>query len=214
MKKILSIALINTILVGNGLADDPSPVFNGFYLGGGLNYINEKIKTKATYTVGAVNGSANLTESFRGTGVKIFGGYGIMYQNIYLGAELGLGVDRILGKNKNNIVDSSNNANYSIAARVGYGVSNVLPYVKLGYEGRPAMKAFNTFNVNRNGYILGGGADLALFIDIFLRAEYTHGFGAKSNISGPGTFLVVPLSAQGKSKSSSDTFLLGAGYKF
>lgn len=215
MKKSLLIALSNIILVGSSFADAPSPVFNGLYLGGGLNYINEKIKTSASYTLAGINGSANETEALRGAGVKLFCGYGIfIQQNIYLGAELGLGVDRILGSNKNKIIESGNNVNYSIAGRLGYGLSNILPYVKFGYEGRPPMKAFNTFNVNRNGYIWGGGVDIALYINIFLRAEYAHGFGAKTKIAGQGTFLVASLSAQGKFKTSSDTFLIGAAYKF
>lgn len=215
MKKILLIALFNTILVGSSFADAPSPVFNGFYLGGGVTYSNERIKTKASYTVGGVSGSTSTTEAFRGAGVKLFCGYGIfLYQNVYLGGELGLGIDRILGDNKSKIIESGNNVNYSVTARLGYGISNIMPYVKLGYDGRPSMKAFNTFTVNRNGYIAGGGVDVALYVNVFVRAEYVHGFGAKSSIAGQGTFLVVPLSAQGKAKTSSDTFLIGAAYKF
>lgn len=215
MKKILLGALISTILVGSSLAEGPSPVFNGFYLGGGLSYVKEKIKTAISYTVAGQNGRTNKTESFSGAGIKLFCGYGVFtYENVYVGGELGLGIDRILGSNKNEIMESGNNVNYSIAARLGYGLSNILPYVKLGYEGRPSMKVFNTFNVSRNGYILGGGMDIALYINIFLRAEYVHGFGNKSNIGGQGTFLVVPVSAQGNAKTSSDTFLIGAAYKF
>ncbi len=215
MKKILSTALINTILVGSSFADAPSPVFNGLYLGGGLNYINEKVKTNASYTIGVNNGSTNKTEALRGAGIKFFCGYGIIIQeNIYLGAELGLGIDRIVGNNKSKVIESGNNVNYSVSGRVGYGTSNILPYMKFGYEGRPSMKVLNAFDISRNGYIWGGGMDLALYINIFLRAEYVHGFGAKSKIAGQSTFADVPLSAQGKSKVSSDSFLLGAAYKF
>jgi hypothetical protein len=216
MKKLLSAALItNAFLVGSGFANSPSPVFNGLYLGGGLVYASERAKTNINYTIAAVNGSTNQTESLNGMGVKGFVGYGIfVYENIYLGGELGLGIDRIIGSNKNKVIESGNNVNYSAALRLGYGISNALPYVKFGYEGRPPLKVLNAFNVSRNGYIFGGGLDVSMYVNVFLRAEYMHGFGAKSRISGSGTYMVVPVSAQGKAKTKSDTFLLGAAYKF
>lgn len=216
MKKLISIALISSAtFFGNGFANDVSPVFNGLYLGGGLAYASERAKTAANYTIAGVNGSTNQTESLNGLGVKAFLGYGIfVYQNIYAGGELGLGIDRILGSNKSKVIESGNNVNYSAAVRLGYGVSNALPYVKFGYEGRPSMKVFNSFNVSRNGYILGGGLDVSCYVNVFLRAEYVHGFGAKTRIGGSGTFLVVPVTASGKVRTKSDTFLLGAAYKF
>jgi len=215
MKKILSAALMSTILAGSIFADGPSPVFNGFYLGGGLTYVSEKIKPKIAVTLNGIPGQVNAAETFRGAGVKAFCGYGIfVYQEVYLGGELGLGIDRILGTNKGKVIDSGNNVNYSIAARLGYGISNVLPYVKLGYEGRPSMKVLNTFNINRSTWVSGAGVDIGLYVNIFLRAEYMHGFSTKTNISGSGTFWTFQASGQGKAKASSDTFLLGAAYKF
>lgn len=215
MKKILLSTLLNVVLIGGTFAEAPSPVFNGFYLGGGMTYTNEKIKADVTYIAGGTAGRENSTDKFQGAGIKLFTGYGVfLYENVYLGGELGLGIDRILGNNKTKIMESGNNVNYSIAGRLGYGVSNILPYVKFGYEGRPSMKALGIFNVKRNGYILGGGADIALYVNIFLRGEYVHGFGNKTTVGGQGRFLVVPISAQGNVRTSSDTFLIGAAYKF
>jgi len=76
------------------------------------------------------------------------------------------------------------------------------------------MKVLNTFNINRSTWVSGAGVDIGLYVNIFLRAEYMHGFSTKTNISGSGTFWTFQASGQGKAKASSDTFLLGAAYKF
>ena len=41
-----------------------------------------------------------------------------------------------------------------------------------------------------------------------------HGFGAKSNASGEGMLGAVPITADLNVKTSSDTFLMGMGYRF
>ena len=53
-----------------------------------------------------------------------------------------------------------------------------------------------------------------MFINVFGRIEYVHGFGTKTRLSGSDSFLGQPLSAQGKSKTKSDALLIGAAYKF
>lgn len=216
MKKIISTSLlISSILTGSNFANDASPVFNGLYLGGGLVYSSEKIKINANYNNGGQTGQVNQTDALSGLGIKLFTGYGIfVYQNIYAGAELGLGIDRILGNSRNKIIESGNNVNYSIAGRLGYGIANVLPYVKFGYEGRPSLKIFNIANVNRSGYIFGGGLDISMFINVIGRIEYIHGFGTKTKFSGSTTWFGQPLSASGKTKTKSDALLIGATYKF
>jgi hypothetical protein len=216
MKKIVSTSLlISSILTGSNIANDASPVFNGLYLGGGLVYCSEKIKTNANYNNNGRTGQVNQTDAFRGLGIKLFTGYGIfVYQNIYAGAEVGLGIDRVIGSNKSSVIESGNNVNYNIAARLGYGIANVLPYVKFGYEGRPTTKVFNVANINRGGYIFGGGIDISMFINVFGRIEYIHGFGAKTKFNGSNTWFGSPLSASGKTKTKSDALLIGAAYKF
>jgi opacity protein-like surface antigen len=200
MKKILLSALASTVLSGATLAG--TPCFNGAYLGAGLDYMQEKFK---------VSGIISASKSVKGAGFKIFGGYGtIIADGFYFGGELTLGMDRVVGSEKDKDLDANKKANYGIAARAGYVFSNVLPYVKAGYEGRPSFKVYNVLNVRRNGFILGAGADFAVTNNVFVRAEYVHGFGSKTNTS----VTVRNVAANLSTKPSTDTFLIGAGYKF
>jgi len=195
MKKILLTALVSAGIAGSALANTPC-TFNGFYLGGGLNYMQEKFDFKAT----GATGSKSI--SLKGGGVKLFGGYGaVVSQGFYLGGELTLGFDRIVGSKKDKGFNDNKKVNYGVAGRAGYVFSNVLPYLKFGYEGRPSIAS-----IRRSGFILGGGADVAVTRNVFLRAEYVHGFGSKKKVTLDAT--------PGNIKPSTDTFLLGAAYRF
>jgi len=204
MKKVLLAALVSAGITGSALANTPC-AFNGFYLGGGLDYMQEKFNAKANIPSKGID--ENETVSFNGGGIKLFGGYGaVISQGFYLGGEVTLGLDRIIGSKKNRAMESNKKINYGIAGRAGYVFSNVLPYLKFGYEGRPSLKAYDVITIRRNGFILGGGVDVAVTGNVFIRAEYVHGFGAKSSISntlGTANF-----------KTTTDTFLLGAAYRF
>lgn len=217
-KNLLLGALVSTVVASSAFADAPSPAFNGFYLGAGLNHMNEKAKVRTTFNDQVIDQGTG-TASLKGFGVKLFGGYGtIVSQGFYIGGELTLGYDRLFGSKKSDGLESNKKVNYGIAARLGYVISNVLPYVKFGYEGRPSVGGEEEgvkVSVKRSGFILGGGVDVAVTKNVFIRGEYVHGFGAKSNLSknvnvpgvGAGTVAI-------NFKTSSDTFLIGAGYKF
>ena len=200
MKKILLSALVSTVMVGSTLANTNCSAFNGFYLGGGLDYAKEKFKFTPN------NGGSNTTINSNGGGVKFFTGYGAaISQGLYLGGELTLGYDRLVG-DKNKGAKGSKRLNYGAAVRLGYVVSNALPYLKAGYEGRPDVGG-----VKRSGFTLGGGVDFAITKNVFIRGEYVHGFGGKTN----NATLITPTAiVSGKVQTSSDTFLIGAGYKF
>jgi opacity protein-like surface antigen len=215
MKKIILSVLITTAVIDATFAEAPCSTFNGFYVGAGLNYITEKFNFKASFTpTGGVAKEENLSESLKGGGVKLFGGYGTtISQGFYLGGELALGYDRIIGDKNGKDLKSNNKLNYSIAGRLGYAISSLLPYVKFGYEGRPSIN-IEDFSIKRNGFILGGGADVAVAKNIFIRGEYLHGFGAKSNKSADVTIGGVAGTGALNVKTSSDTFLIGAAYKF
>lgn len=215
MKKIILGVLAAAGLTGSTLANAPCAAFNGFYLGGWLNYMQEKFPVKGTYTRGGV--TQNISESFsvNGGGIKLFAGYGAtVSQGFYLGGELTLGFDRIVGSKKNKDMDANKKINYGIAGRAGYAFSNVLPYVKFGYEGRPSLKIYDVLTVRRSGFILGGGVDVAVTGNVFIRGEYVHGFGAKKNFSGAATLKGVNVAANINIKPTTDTFLLGAAYRF
>lgn len=216
MKKIILSALIATTAVGSTLANAPSPAFSGAYIGGGLDYSREKFNAKVNATVGGQNFSESRSSSLTGGGFKGFVGYGAIFaQGFYLGGELTLGYDRAFGGSKKKEFFTSNGkANYGIAARVGYAIDSVLPYLKFGYEGRPSVKVIDNFSIRRSGFILGGGADVAVNKNVFVRVEYVHGFGAKSNVSGSAVVAGVPVNAALNVKTTSDTFLIGAGYRF
>lgn len=215
MKKIILSSFITTALVGATFAETPSPAFQGFYIGAGLNYINEKFNIKGSFTpTGGAAEEENVTESLKGGGVKLFGGYGtIISQGFYLGGELTLGYDRLIGDSKGKDLKSNNKLNYGIAGRVGYAMSNVLPYLKFGYEGRPSIN-IGDLSIKRNGFILGGGVDVAVSRCVFIRGEYVHGFGGKTNKSANTRINGVDGVAILNVKTSSDTFLIGAAYKF
>lgn len=215
MKKNILSAFITTALVGATFAETPCSTFNGFYVGAGLNYINEKFKFKGSFTpTGGVTEEENVSESLKGGGIKLFGGYGtIISQGFYVGGEAALGFDRIIGDKNGKDLKSDNKVNYSISGRLGYVISSVLPYVKFGYEGRPSIK-IGDLSIKRNGFILGGGVDVSVTKNVFIRGEYLHGFGAKTNKSANATINGVAGTAALNVKTSSDTFLIGAGYKF
>lgn len=215
MKKIILSAFITTALVGATFAEAPSPAFHGFYIGAGLNYTNEKFNIKGSFTpIGGVAEEKSVTASLKGGGVKLFGGYGtIVSQGLYLGGELALGYDRIIGDSGSKGLKSNNKLNYSIAGRLGYAISSILPYIKFGYEGRPSID-IGALSIKRNGFILGGGIDVAVSRCVFIRGEYIHGFGTKTNKSGNANILGVNGVATANFKTSSDTFMLGTAYKF
>lgn len=226
MKKILLGALVSTIFTGSVLAEASCSAFNGFYLGGGLTYSNGKINNK----VSIPGVSDTIDGSSSGVGVNAFLGYGIVFgDGFYFGGELGLGYDGSRFNNKsagtgvfNGLrFKSSSSLTYNITARLGYVISQVLPYVKFGFEGRSAASLRTpsgntialvnggTVEAKRHGIILGAGIDYALTKNIFIRGEYTHNFGSKSiytyNINN---IKILDF------RTPTDTFLIGVGYKF
>jgi opacity protein-like surface antigen len=189
MKTIFFTALISTAIVGSAVAETSS-AFRGVYIGGGLNYTSEKIKSNAGSSI-----------SFNGGGAKLFLGYGfIIADGLYLGAELGLGYDQIF-RSKKKVGLKNNKTNTSAAARFGYAFNTVLPFVKVGYEGRS-----KSGSIKRSGLLLGGGVDVALTKNVFVRGEYAHTFGSKSTIVVNTQSVIF--------RTRADTVLLGAGYRY
>jgi len=128
-------------------------------------------------------------------------GYGLIFADgIYLGTELGLGYDQII-RSKKKVGLKNNKSNTSAAVRFGYAFNTVLPFVKVGYEGRS-----KSGSIKRSGLLLGGGVDVALTKNVFVRGEYAHTFGSKS---------IVTVNTQSVTyRTRADTFLLGAGYRY
>lgn len=233
MKKVLLGIMASTILVGSSFAQTSNTTFNGVYAGGGVTYSNGKIKNKvdtaaAFNKMGPNNFSGSVGGSTSGVGFNAFLGYGTLYAgSFYLGGELGLGYDGSRFKNKsagsgnfNGFTFKSSSAlTYSFVGRLGYAISQALPYIKFGFEGRSAATLRNakgnsiplekggSVKARRNGLILGFGLDYAVNKNIFLRAEYTHNFGAKSSYSFNNVKIL-------DFRTTTDTFLIGAGYKF
>lgn len=190
MKNTILTALISTILMGSAFANTPSPAFSGVYIGGGFNYTNEKVKS---------NGGDNV--SLSGGGIKGFlGGGSVFFEGLYLGGEIGIGYDQIFrNKKKSGIKD--NKTNYVAAVRVGYAINTYLPFIKFGYEGRA-----KSGSIRRSGILAGGGVDIALTKNVFVRLEYDHKFASKS---------VVMINEKQRSfRDRADTFFLGAGYRY
>ncbi|MBM3632177.1 MAG: porin family protein [Alphaproteobacteria bacterium] len=190
MKNAFLTALMTTAIMGAALANSPSPAFSGVYIGGGFNYTNEKVTS---------NGGNNV--SLSGGGIKGFLGIGsVFFEGLYLGGEVGIGYDQIFrNKKKSGIKD--NKTNYVMAARVGYAINTYLPFVKFGYEGRA-----KSGSIRRSGVLAGGGVDIALTKNVFVRLEYDHKFGSKSAVMFNGKQLSF--------RDRADTFFLGAGYRY
>lgn len=227
MTRIILSVFLSSFMIWSAIADEPSPAFNGFYIGGGLTYSSGKINNKLRFANG--NNIVNVTA--RGVGFNGFFGYGTYFGGgFFAGAELGLGVDgarfgnrragtaNINGTSTAVRFKSKSNVNYGIAGRVGYVFSSVLPYVKVGFEGHGAVKLTTTdgtqltyggkpVNLRRNGLLLGGGVDYALTQNVFVRAEYTHNFGTRARFNLNGAKVA-------EFKTPTDTFLIGAGYRY
>ena len=224
-KNLLLGALVSTVVASSAFADAPSPAFNGFYVGAGLTYSNGKINNKSSLLSNV--GAGTIGGSSKGAGITGFLGYGaILGGGFYLGGELGLGYDGSRFNNKSGgtgifsgMKFKSSSLVYSIAARLGYAFSNVLPYVKFGFEGRSGANLkradgsaaqfgnAGTIKAARNGLMLGAGLDYALTKNVFIRGEYTHSFGSKSTYS-VNNVKVLDF------RTPTDTFLIGAGYRF
>jgi outer membrane immunogenic protein len=225
-KSILSL-FVPIVFIQASLAEELSSAFDGFYIGGGLTYSNGKIQNK----VGNTNGNNILNVSSKGIGFNGFFGYGTLFGGgFFLGGELGLGYDGSRFSNKkagNAIVNGvstsvrfkgRSTATYGVAGRIGYVISNVLPYIKVGFEGHSAVKFTTTdgtqimfggksVNLRRNGLLVGGGIDYALTKNVFVRAEYGHNFGSRASFSSNGVRIA-------DFRTPTDTFLIGAGYRY
>lgn len=216
MKKIILSTVITTLLISPILAESTSPDHGGFYIGSGFNYTKEKFDLKASFAPSDKSPKLEYVDggSRNGGGIKLFGGYGnIVYQGLYLGGEVSLGCDRIIGHKNSKELKSLNKMNYGISGRIGYAISNILPYIKVGYEGRPSINIAST-KFKRDGFTLGSGVDIALNKSVFIRGEYVHGFGAKTTKSQNDNEMGVNGVTTAILKTSSDTFMLGAAYKF
>jgi opacity protein-like surface antigen len=227
MKKVILSSVISLAVVGSAWADEPASPFNGFYIGGGLTYVNGKINNKG----GNTGGNDIWNVSSRGVGFNGFLGYGTYFGGFfYIGAELGLGYDGSRFSNKRAgyaVVNGTSTAvrfkgrstaSYGAAGRLGFLISNVLPYVKVGFEGHSAVKFTTTdgtqimfggksVTLRRNGLVLGGGVDYGLTTNVFVRVEYAHNFGTRSSFSSNGVKIA-------DFRTATDTFLIGAGYRY
>lgn len=227
MKKIILSMFVPLAFISNTLADELSAAFDGVYIGGGITYSSGKINNKFRFSGG--NNIFNVHA--RGIGFNGFLGYGTYFGGgFFLGAELGLGVDGARYGNKRAgtaIVNGTStavrfksraNVNYGIAGRFGYVFSKVLPYLKVGFEGHGAVKLTTTdgtqltyggrpVNLRRNGFLLGGGVDYALTKSVFVRVEYAHNFGTRTSFMSNGVKIA-------EFRTPTDTFLIGAGYRY
>ncbi len=195
-KKLLG-ALISTAIASSAFATAPSPAFTGFYIGVG-----------PTYTLGKLKGS-DTSINKNGAGINAFLGFGQVVQGgLYMGGEVSFGLDgsRYNSKKDTATFKSKSRFTYNIAARLGYAFCEFLPYVKVGYEGRSkvTISAPGELDVslNRNGLLLGLGADYAVTKNVFIRGEYNYNFGGRKKIDNSTV------------KTPTQTFLIGAGYRF
>lgn len=120
MKKML---LLATAMVGLSVgAAHADSKFNGFYLGGGVNY-------------GKLDSSGMSTKPFGGF---VLGGYGQEYNNWYIGGEINGGWSDANLSNGNG-ASIKRGLTYGIAARAGYEVyPGIIGYGLLGFEGANA----------------------------------------------------------------------------
>lgn len=196
MNKILLSAFISTALVGASFAAAPSPAFTGFYIG-----------AAPTYTLGKLKGNSSINKN--GAGINAFLGFGQVVQGgLYLGGEVSFGLDGSrFNSNKSGVTfKSKSRFTYNIAARLGYAFAEFLPFVKVGYEGRSKVTITEpgepNISLNRNGLLLGLGGDYAVSKNVFIRGEYNYNFGSRKRVDGVSV------------KTPTQTFLIGAGYRF
>lgn len=148
MKKILLIsAAFVGLAFGSAHAGDKS--FDGFYLGGSLNY-------------GAANSTGASTHPFGGS---VNAGYGKQIDKFYIGGEINGTMSNeksnyngtIAGNTVNGSVDHG--LSYGVAARAGYEVyPGLLGYGILGVEGARMRATVNGTNIDFQDYGLRYGA--------------------------------------------------------
>lgn len=176
--------------------DLPKPSFSGGYVGAQAGY-----GTLETVNVGPRQAGSvlNADRGGHGANVGIYGGYGLMLGDFFIGAELDGGVSdagwQIARDPTGRTYSVEKDESFGASARLGY----VLPYGTLIYaRGGIVRTTFNTkyafggSSVDQdntlNGLRVGGGIETPLTDQLFLRFDYTHtSYDAYSVNYGAGT---------------------------
>lgn len=201
-------------------SDQPAPTvnftFGGFYAGAQAGF-----GSLISQNAGARNLGKTLDAQRAGTGASggLFGGYGLMFDQIYLGAE----AEAEIGNQDWNIERNDNGRIYSVAKDYSYGASllagyvfdsNTLAYGRLGYANTQFRNKYHDetgvyyvkSNKTEGGLRIGGGVALPVEDNIFLRLDYTW--------TRYGTYTVNYVTGKDTFRNSENLFRVGLGWTF
>ncbi len=213
MKKVLLTALTTTLLVSTAQAQ----LFTGPYAGLNLGYALNKLKIE--------DNNSKVTPKGFILGAHL--GYGYQFENnFYLGGEVnfhhqfGKGKEvKKLSEDKKVVVSATQyrfTPSMEFAARLGYVMDQVMPYIRLGIATQGIEKKLKTSDgskvIEKNhdrffAFVPGIGVDFCLAADnkLRMRAEVTHSIAKLKNIKA---------STKETSKFNETKFLVGVSYCF
>jgi len=188
MRNTLILSAFAAAMAGSFLAAAPASAdpFDGFYVGAEAGYSSSSFESRI---------APDVTLGGDGFNGGLVAGYGKLFDNIYLGGELGgyLSNSSISGSVAGASYEASIRDQIDVSVMPGYLISpETLVYARLGYAyGRMDGKVDTGAGAanakwNSDGWVLGAGVWLALTDTVGLRADYSRTMFGKATIPGTG----------------------------
>ena len=170
--------------------------FDGFYVGGQLGHNSTDIKVTENWTPATYDGF-----SADGAEYGVFAGYGRTFDGpLYLGAELEVNSSSAVNKiaTATDTLKTEKERSYGIAARAGYAMDSVMPYVRVGYS-KAKFKQTLTGTIaasddeSKGGIALGAGIEVKATDNVAFRGEFVRtSYGKITETSGANTITYDP----------------------
>lgn len=190
--------------------------FSGLYTGLGLGYDFGKVSL--------TNGLGGASVSPKGFGGGLFAGWGTELSKIYLGIELGYYLSA--AKKTETATSGSSTADIEtkikdrieVAARIGYSMGKMLPYVKVGYgwsQGAATDKASGAKILDKRvaGLVFGAGLDYKINQKLLVGLSYTYADLEKKFTVTTGSGASASTISN-KAKLTDNNIMLRVAYQF
>lgn len=170
--------------------------FTGFYAGANLGYGTGKVDFNNNLAAPA---STKADLSVSGMIGGLHGGYQYQIESFVLGAEAALSLSNTEGSVTTSAIKSAlkRKNSFILAGRLGYVMnSNLLPYVKLGWDNASfeqkttgSVTAANNISKSKriNGFVAGLGLDALVGQNFMVGGEWSYTFYSKTTLVGGAT---------------------------
>jgi len=200
MKRLLAAALLTALFAAPALAEDTA--FDGLYVGGaaGPNWTTMRLTEPAM-------GPAQMSETFAGPRLDLFGGLGKTYGRVFVGGEIGLGLSAGDGSFSDGVrtMEVRQPVAFTMSARGGVLVTpSILAYGLAGLETQTYLSKANYTDGDHmtvHAFKIGLGGEYAVTESLFTRAQYTRAWAPS-------------LGASNSDRAHTDAVTIGAGWRF